>query len=188
VEVGRWQDRERRTGAGPGGPGGPGMDPRLDPRTKGDAGSPVGRLDILAWALDSSIAIPGTAFRVGLDSLIGLIPVIGDVIGMALSSYILFMAAKLGVPRVTLLRMGFNVALEGIVGLVPLAGDVFDMAWKANRRNVDLLRAHLENPSRARKGDWLFAALLLLGVVALLGLLAWAGFALGRAMLGLFSA
>jgi hypothetical protein len=83
--------------------------------------------------------------------------------------------------------MGFNVALEGVVGLIPLAGDVFDMAWKANRRNVDLLRAHLENPSRARKGDWLFATLLLLGVVALLGLLGWAGFALGRAVWGLFS-
>jgi hypothetical protein len=178
VEVGRWQDREQRTGA----------DPRFDPRAKGDAGTPLGQLEILAWALDSSIAIPGTAFRVGLDSLIGLVPVIGDVIGMALSSYILFMAAKLGVPRVTLLRMGFNVALEGVVGLIPLAGDVFDMAWKANRRNVDLLRAHLENPSRARKGDWLFASLLLLGVVALLGLLAWAGFLIGRAVVGLFSA
>jgi Domain of unknown function (DUF4112) len=123
-------------------------------------------LEILAWLLDSSIAVPGTNFRVGLDSLIGLIPLIGDAIGMALSSYILFMAAKLGVPRVTLLRMGFNVTLEGVVGLVPVAGDLFDMAWKANRR--------------ARKGDWLFAALLLVGVAALLGLLGWATFAIGR--------
>ncbi|MEO6098099.1 MAG: DUF4112 domain-containing protein [Fibrobacteria bacterium] len=182
VEVGRWQDREQRAG------GDQGIDPRLNPRKSGDAGSPLGQLEALAWMLDSSIAIPGTAFRIGLDSLIGLIPVIGDAIGMALSSYILFMSAKLGVPRVTLLRMGFNVALEGVVGLIPLAGDLFDMAWKANRRNVDLLRAHLDNPGRARKGDWLFAALLILGLIALLGLLALGGFALGRAVLGLFSA
>lgn len=171
VEVGRWQDREK-----------PGLPPHPGPGARGAAGSPLGQLEILAWLLDSSIAIPGTAFRVGLDSLIGLVPVIGDIFGMALSSYILFMAAKLGVPRVTLMRMGFNVALEGVVGLVPLAGDVFDMAWKANLRNVELLRAHLENPSRARKGDWLFAAVLLLGVAVLLGLLGWAGFAIGRAI------
>ncbi len=135
-------------------------------------------LEALAWLLDSSIPVPGTGFRIGLDSLIGLVPVIGDLIGAALSAYILAMAARLGVPRVTLLRMGFNIGLDAVGGMVPLAGDLFDMAWKANRRNVALLRAHLENPAAAKRVDWLFAILFIILVLAMLALLGWAGFAL----------
>ncbi len=169
VEVGRWDERDPRQSA------------------PSEASTPLGRLEFLAWVLDSSIPVPGTSFRVGVESLIGLIPGIGDAIGVALSSFILIMAARMGVPRVTLLRMGFNVALEGLVGIVPIAGDLFDFAWKANRRNVELLRAHVEHPVRARKVDWIFATVFLLGIAALLGLLAWGGFLLGRAVLRLFT-
>jgi uncharacterized protein DUF4112 len=108
-------------------------------------------------------------------------------IGAALSTYILFMAARQGVPRVTLLRMGFNVTLEAVVGLIPFVGDVFDFAWKANRRNVELLRAHIQDPDRARNGDAVFAAGFLLIAVAVLGLLAWGGFLLGRTLMGVFA-
>src|SRR6185436_18726297 len=101
-----------------------------------------------AWLLDSSIPIPGTRFTIGLDALIGLFPFIGDMVGVALSSYILSEASRIGVPRSVLLRMAFNVVLEGLIGMVPLAGDVFDAAFKANQRNVRLLESWLDQPGK----------------------------------------
>ena len=111
------------------------------------------RLNWLAWLLDSSIPIPGTRLTIGLDALIGLFPVIGDAVGVVLSSYIVREAAALGAPRSILARMAFNVALEGLVGVIPLAGDLFDAAFKANRRNVRLLRRHLERHGGLRPSE-----------------------------------
>jgi hypothetical protein len=134
-------------------------------------------LDKLAWWLDSSIAVPGTRFRIGLDALIGLVPGIGDLVGTALSAYIVAAAARQGLPGSVLLRMAFNVGVEAIVGAVPILGDLFDAAWKANQRNVALLRQYAAVPRRARAqsrlvvGFWL---LLLLGVVAVFVLLVYA--------------
>lgn len=102
------------------------------------------RLERLAWLLDSSIRIPGTRHTVGIDAVIGLVPVAGDLVGAALSSYIFAEAARLGADKRVLARMAFNIALEGVVGMVPLLGDVFDAAWKSNRRNMRLLDAWLE--------------------------------------------
>jgi hypothetical protein len=167
VEVGRWDERDPGRAARGAGPG-------------------LQALEALAWVLDSSIPVPGTRFRIGLDGLLGLVPVVGDLLGTLLSAYILVQAARMGVPRVTLLRMGFNVTLEAVVGMVPVAGDLFDFAWKANQRNVELLRAHARDPGRARRGDWAFASLFILFVLAAAGLLGWGTFALGRALLGLF--
>lgn len=169
VEVGRFgdpEDRERR---------GEPVPP-----------DPMEGLENLAWLLDSSIALPGTRFRIGVDSLLGLMPVLGDVIGAAISSYILLLGARMGAPKVTLLRMGLNVAIEAAVGVVPFLGDVFDMAWKANVRNVELLKSHVRDPARARRADWFFAALLLLALVAVLGLFGWLAFLTGRALVRLF--
>lgn len=106
------------------------------------------RLRQLAWLLDSSIPIPGTRLTVGIDALIGLVPVLGDLIGVALSSLILLEARRLGAPRHVLGRMALNIALEGAVGAVPLAGDLFDAAFKANQRNFRLLERWLEKKSR----------------------------------------
>src|SRR5688572_10740846 len=92
-------------------------------------GSERDELDRLAWWLDSAIAVPGTRVRVGLDALIGLIPGIGDVTGMLMSSYIIAVAARRGAPPSTLARMAINVALEAFVGAVPILGDVFDALW-----------------------------------------------------------
>jgi hypothetical protein len=167
VEVGRWDEKGRR--------------PKGAPQTR------LEHLEALAWILDSSIPVPGTSLRVGLDSVIGLIPVIGDIIGTAISTYILVLAARQGVPRVTLLRMGFNVSVEAVVGMIPFAGDLFDAAWKANLKNVALLRAHVENPSRAHKTDWIFAGIFLVFAAAVLAGAAWGGIFLGRKLVGLFS-
>jgi hypothetical protein len=119
------------------------------------------RLRFIAWLLDSSIPIPGTRFTIGVEALIGLIPLLGDLIGVLASSYILAEAHRLGVRRAVLLRMAFNVAVEGIVGIVPLLGDVFDAAWKANVRNVRLLEAWAERPRQVERGSqWLIAGLI----------------------------
>ncbi len=123
------------------------------------------RLNWLAWLLDSSIPIPGTRLTVGLDAVIGLVPFLGDLVGVVLSSYILGEAARLGAPKSLLWRMAFNVGIDGIVGIVPFAGDVFDAAWKANQRNVRLLNAWLDQPRKAKRQSRLFVALLV-GVLA----------------------
>jgi Domain of unknown function (DUF4112) len=103
------------------------------------------RVSRLSRLLDEWMRIPGTSYRVGLDSLIGLVPGVGDAAGAFLSSYILYEAIKLGVPTTTLVRMVGNIALETLVGAIPLVGDVFDMAWKANKKNVALIHAALKN-------------------------------------------
>lgn len=128
------------------------------------------RLNRLAWLLDSSIRVPGTDFRIGLDALIGLLPGGGDVAGVILSSYIVLEAARMGVPRRTLFLMIGNIAVEGLAGAIPLAGDIFDAAWKANQRNAALLNAWLDAPgSKAAAGPDPVPVILaaLLGVVVL---------------------
>lgn len=138
------------------------------------------RLNRLAWLLDSSIPIPGTRFSIGLDALIGLVPVVGDLAGVLLSGYILKEAAALGVPKSILARMALNVAVEGLGGMVPMAGDLFDAAFKANQRNVRLLNAYLEQPARTRRAGWGFmASIALAGLLVLLALCV-AGFVLAR--------
>ena len=108
----------------------------------------VERLDRLARLLDTAIVVPGTNIRFGADAIIGLVPGIGDTITTALSAWIVYEAHKLGVPRRLLARMIANVALDGVVGAVPVAGDVFDVMWRANKRNMRLLRDHLEREGR----------------------------------------
>jgi hypothetical protein len=101
------------------------------------------RLQRLSRVLDAQWLIPGTRTRVGLDGLIGLIPGVGDAAGALLSTYILYEAMRLDVPRWVLLRMAANIGLETMVGALPVVGDLFDIAWKANTKNVALLEAAL---------------------------------------------
>jgi hypothetical protein len=108
----------------------------------------LARLDFIATLLDSAFLIPGTNVRFGLDGVVGLFPGIGDAITTAVSAWIVYEAKQLGVPKHMLARMIGNVALDGLVGAVPLVGDVFDVMWKANRRNIKLLRDHLEKKGR----------------------------------------
>jgi hypothetical protein len=108
------------------------------------------RLERFARLLDDSIRVPGTSWRLGLDSLIGLLPAGGDVIGAALSMVLLARAARMGARRGVLARMAGNIAVDLAAGVIPVFGDVLDVAWKANRRNVRLLREHLERMGRVR--------------------------------------
>ncbi|MEO7567174.1 MAG: DUF4112 domain-containing protein [Aestuariivirga sp.] len=97
------------------------------------------RLKIIARLMDNAVAIPFTNFRVGLDPLIGLLPVGGDLAGLAVSLYIVQQAYKLGAPRDVLVRMLANVAIDSGLGMVPVAGDAFDAIFKANIMNYNLL-------------------------------------------------
>jgi hypothetical protein len=108
----------------------------------------LARIDALSRLLDTAFILPGTDIRFGLDALIGLVPGIGDAITTAMSLYIVNEARALGAPRLLVARMIANVALDGVVGAIPLVGDAFDVAFRANRRNLALLRDHLDRTRR----------------------------------------
>jgi hypothetical protein len=100
----------------------------------------------VARLLDDSVRIPGTKRRVGLDSLLGLLPVGGDAIGAVLSLYLVVEARRMGAPPGLIARMLVNVLVDFLGGVVPVVGDVFDAVWKANQRNLALLEEYVEGP------------------------------------------
>src|ERR1700710_2805653 len=100
----------------------------------------LARLDALAKLLDVAFILPGTNIRYGIDGLIGLIPVVGDLITTAISLWLVREARALGAPWHVTARMLGNVALDGVVGMVPIAGDAFDVMFRANIRHMPLLR------------------------------------------------
>lgn len=93
--------------------------------------------------LDEAFRIPIIGYRVGLEPLIGLVPIIGDFSGFVLSGYLIVRAARLGVPRETIVRMVVNALLDAVIGSIPVVGDVFDFFWKVNKRNLRLVERHL---------------------------------------------
>jgi hypothetical protein len=125
------------------------------PAKSGEKRASNADLEMLAHWLDSVFQIPGLNIRFGLDVLLGLIPGLGDTATSFVSLYILQAATKAGVPRVTVARMALNIALDYIVGIVPVIGDLFDVYWKANNRNVALLRRHAQaTPAQERRLEW----------------------------------
>lgn len=108
-----------------------------------DARGRLVRLRRLAWLIDGVFHLPGTKFRFGLNSIVGLVPVGGDAILGAISVYIIYEAHRLGVPRHKLAQMLGNVVLEVAGGSIPILGDLFDMALKANLRNLAIIEGHV---------------------------------------------
>lgn len=131
------------------------------------------KLENLARLLDSSFRIPGTSFQMGLDSLIGLIPGIGDTTGGILSTYIIWQAARMGVPRVVLMRMGVNAVFDAILGAIPVVGDIFDITFKANQKNVQLLSNYYQSPRAAVERDTVSIALIAIAIMVVIGLVIW---------------
>jgi hypothetical protein len=101
------------------------------------------RLEFLARFLDDAIVLPGIKYRIGWDGLIGLVPGIGDALTTLMSGYLIWEARRLGVSQATIMKMVANVLIDMLAGSVPVVGDLFDMGWKANRRNLNLLREAL---------------------------------------------
>nr|MBA3435180.1 DUF4112 domain-containing protein [Chloroflexota bacterium] len=115
--------------------GRPGADPSgepgaADPRRQARVDATRRHVAALAWLLDESFAVPGTRHRFGIGPLMGLVPVVGDLLGAAAGSYIVLRAIQARLPRVVIAQMSFNVLLNALVGVVPLAGDAFDFLFK----------------------------------------------------------
>lgn len=101
------------------------------------------RLEWLTWFTDNSIRIPGTSRTVGADGLASIIPGVGTFVGTGMSLYLVFEAMRYGAGARTLAKMGGNVMLDTVVGAVPAVGFLFDMAFKANQRNLNLLKQEM---------------------------------------------
>ena len=125
-------------------------------------------LETLSRYLDGLFRVPGTSWRFGLDSLIGLVPNVGDASTALVSFYILFQGVRYGVPKITLLRMALNIGLDYAIGTIPFIGDAFDFFWKANDRNVNLIRERGEGIGKGTTSDYIFVFGIILGLVALL--------------------
>jgi hypothetical protein len=156
--------------------------------------SPEGHLEMLRllsrW-MDSAFEVPGLGWRFGLDPLIGLFPVFGDLITSFISLYILAVAQHYQIPRSTKLRMGLNIAIDYVVGAIPILGNFFDFAWKANDLNLKLLERSIAAAGpreRAQQNvwDWLIiGGIAVVLLVVLIGSLA-LSILLAQAFLNLF--
>ncbi len=143
----------------------------------------------LTWLFDEAVRIPGTNIRVGLDAVLGFVaPAAGDVLTALAALSLVGLAIRRGLPRGVVLRMLGNVAVDMLVGQIPLLGDLADIRMRANRRNLELLKsAEGHTQPRPRRAEAILlagAALLLLGLAALLTwavwlLIAWLGAQLG---------
>ena len=147
--------------------------PRAQPAAGAERAEILDTIDRLSHWMDTAFEVPLVGWRFGFDAIVGLIPGLGDAATTLVSVYILALASRCGLPRVTLARMGLNVAIDGILGSLPLVGDLFDVWWKANQMNAALLRERLAESSaalgRARATDWLFVggmAVVLLAIAA----------------------
>jgi hypothetical protein len=112
----------------------------LDGRTQ----QSLARLEALAKLMDGAFVLPGTTIRFGLDGIIGLIPVAGDMIAGLVSTYLIWEAQQLGAPGWLIGRMLVNAFLDTAIGSVPIVGDAFDVLFRANMKNMALLRNYLE--------------------------------------------
>ena len=131
----------------------------------------------VARLMDSQFRLPGTRFRFGLDPLLGLLPVVGDLSSFAVSAALILTMMRYGASGAVVVRMVLNALFDAIIGAIPLLGNVFDFAYKANDRNVALLRRHYAEGKYQGSGKGL-----LLGVGGVLlagfGLIGWGSYAL----------
>ena len=102
------------------------------------------RVEAMEILLERSFRIPGINVPVGLDAIVGLVPVLGDIVTTAMGAYLVWEARNLGLPKWKLWRMGANVAFDTAVGAVPLVGDAADFLFRSNTRNLRIIKKHLD--------------------------------------------
>jgi len=102
------------------------------------------RVEAMEALLERAFTIPGTSYRVGLDAVIGLVPVVGDIVTTAMGAWIVWEARNLGMSRLQVARMAANVGVDTLIGAVPLVGDLFDLAFRSNSRNLRILKRWLD--------------------------------------------
>ena len=130
------------------------------------------RLKLLGNRLDEIITIPGTKYKIGIDPIIGIFPVIGDLLGSILSIYIIYSGSKMGVSSQVIAKMSLNLGIDFTVGLIPIFGDIFDMGWKANKKNIELIEKNI-NQTKENNGfnNLIIATLTILILVVFLMIL-----------------
>ena len=139
-----------------------------------DADERLRWVERIARLMDSQFQLPGTRFRFGLDPLLGLLPVVGDLSTLAVSGALLLTMMRHGASGSVVVRMAVNILLDTIIGAIPILGNVFDFAYKSNERNVALLRRHYAEGQHTGSGKGLIF-LLLLFMLVVFGLVAWGG-------------
>jgi hypothetical protein len=102
------------------------------------------RIEAMEHLLERSFTIPGINRPVGLDALVGLVPVVGDVVTAAMGAYIVWEASNLGLPKWKLWRMAGNIAVDTVLGAIPFVGDAFDLLFRSNTRNLRIVHRHLD--------------------------------------------
>jgi len=112
--------------------------------TGSDPASIRARVEALEMLLERSFRIPGINVPIGLDALIGLVPVVGDLITTVMGAYFVWEARNLGMSKWHLMRMGGNVAFDTLLGLIPGPGDVADLFFRSNTRNLRIIKRHLD--------------------------------------------
>lgn len=142
-----------------------------------DADERLRWVERVARLMDSQFQLPGTRFRFGLDPLLGLLPIVGDLSSTAVSVALLLTMLRHGASGAVVVRMALNILIDTVVGVIPVIGNVFDFAYKSNERNVALLRRHYAEGRHPGSGKGLIA-LVLLGFLVVFGLVAWGGVAL----------
>ena len=134
-------------------------------------------IEFLAKLMDSRFRVPGTDIRFGLDAIIGLIPVAGDISTLAVSGYMLLILARNGASGFLLARMVLNVLIDTVVGMIPFLGDVFDVAFKANMRNLRLMQEHYIE-GRHRGSAWKLIIPVLIVLFLIVAGIMWLGYKL----------
>ena len=109
-----------------------------------DALSVRRRIEGMEKLLENSFTIPGVNYRVGLDSIAGLVPVVGDLVTAAMGMWLVWEAKNLGMPKWKLIRMTGNVAVDTAVGAIPVVGDAVDFFFRSNTRNLRIVKRHLD--------------------------------------------
>jgi hypothetical protein len=137
------------------------------PRTDRSGARDLDEVEFLAWLLDNSIPIPGTGRRIGIDAIIGFVPGLGDILSGGLGFLVVLRGVQLGLPKVVIARMLANLGLDFVIGSIPVLGDAFDLWFKANSRNLRLMRRYVDAPGDSTAGQWLFFALIV-GIVILI--------------------
>ena len=109
-----------------------------------DPASVRARVVAMERLLERSFTIPGVNMPVGLDALIGLVPVLGEIVTTAMGAYIIWEARNLGLSKWKLARMGANVLFDTAIGAIPLVGDAVDLVFRSNTKNLKIILKHID--------------------------------------------
>ena len=133
-------------------------------------------LDTTTKLLDNQFRIPGTDIRFGFDFIIGLVPGVGDVVSLGISGMLVSVMARKGASGMVIVKMLWNILRDGVIGAIPILGDIFDLSYRANRRNLTLLKEHYEEGEHQGSATFVVIVVLLfvIGIIiAAIYLIGW---------------